>query len=42
MDQAQIEVQVLASLSQIAAAEWDACACPEAGDGDAKIGRPRV
>ena len=36
MDQAQIEVQVLSSLSQISAAEWDACACPEAADG----GRP--
>lgn len=33
MDQAQIEVQVLGSLGQIAAAEWDACACPEAADG---------
>ncbi|MES0862224.1 GNAT family N-acetyltransferase [Ruegeria sp. SCPT10] len=36
MDQAQIEVQVLSSLSQISAAEWDGCACPEAADG----GRP--
>lgn len=36
MDQAQIEVQILGSLSQIAAAEWDSCACPEAADG----GRP--
>lgn len=36
MDQAQIEIQVLGSLSQISAAEWDACACPEAADG----GRP--
>ncbi|AXT27942.1 N-acetyltransferase [Ruegeria sp. AD91A] len=36
MDQAQIEVQVLGSLSQISATEWDACACPEAADG----GRP--
>ena len=36
MDQAQIEVQVLGSLSQISAAEWDSCACPEAADG----GRP--
>ncbi|WP_209598447.1 GNAT family N-acetyltransferase [Ruegeria sp. HKCCSP351] len=36
MDQAQIEVQVLGALSQISAAEWDACACPEAADG----GRP--
>jgi len=36
MDQAQIEIQVLPSLSRIAAEEWDACACPEAADG----GRP--
>ncbi len=36
MDQAQIEIQVLGSLSQISAAGWDACACPEAADG----GRP--
>ncbi len=36
MDQAQIEIQVLGSLSQISAAEWDACACPEAAEG----GRP--
>ncbi|TDK43951.1 GNAT family N-acetyltransferase [Antarcticimicrobium luteum] len=36
MDQAQIEIQVLPSLSQIAAQEWDACACPEAARG----GRP--
>lgn len=36
MDQAQIEIQVLPSLSRIAAEEWDCCACPEAADG----GRP--
>ncbi|WP_282119604.1 GNAT family N-acetyltransferase [Ruegeria atlantica] len=36
MDQAQIEVRVLGSLSQISAAEWDSCACPEVTDG----GRP--
>ena len=36
MDQAQIEVQVLGTLSQISAADWDDCACPEAADG----GRP--
>ena len=36
MDQAQIEVQVLGSLSQIVPEEWDSCACPEAADG----GRP--
>lgn len=36
MDQAQIEIRMLSSLSQIAAHDWDACACPEAADG----GRP--
>lgn len=36
MDQAQIEIRVLGSLSQIAAEQWDSCACPEAADG----GRP--
>ncbi|GAA0297926.1 GNAT family N-acetyltransferase [Rhodovulum strictum] len=32
----RIEVEILTSLSQISAAEWDACACPETADG----GRP--
>jgi uncharacterized protein len=32
----QIEIEVLSSLSQIAAGDWDACACPEAAGG----GRP--
>jgi len=36
MDQAQIEIQVVASLAEIDTSDWDACACPEAGDG----GRP--
>ncbi len=36
MDQAQIEIRVLGALSQIAASDWDACACPEAAVG----GRP--
>ncbi|KAE9632869.1 GNAT family N-acetyltransferase [Parasedimentitalea maritima] len=36
MDQAQIEIQLLGSLSQIEAGDWDACACPEVVDG----GRP--
>ncbi|MEP3332727.1 GNAT family N-acetyltransferase [Sedimentitalea sp.] len=36
MDQAQIEIQVIGSLSQIAAKDWDSCACPEAAEG----GRP--
>lgn len=31
-----VEVEVVSSLSQIAAADWDACACPEAATG----GRP--
>lgn len=34
MDQAQIEIQVLGSLSQIAPADWDACACPEVAGGE--------
>lgn len=34
--EAPIEIRVLTSLSQIAATDWDACACPEAADG----GRP--
>ncbi|WP_319545554.1 GNAT family N-acetyltransferase [Ruegeria conchae] len=33
MDQAQIEVRVLTSLSQISASDWDSCACPEVADG---------
>ncbi|WOI32008.1 GNAT family N-acetyltransferase [Tritonibacter scottomollicae] len=33
MDQAQIEIQVLGSLTQIDASDWDACACPEAAEG---------
>jgi uncharacterized protein len=33
MDQAQIEIQVLGSLSQIPPEDWDACACPEAVEG---------
>ncbi|OIQ38309.1 MAG: GNAT family N-acetyltransferase [Roseobacter sp. MedPE-SW] len=36
MDQKPVEIRVLGSLAQIAAADWDACACPEAADG----GRP--
>ncbi|MEY8828128.1 GNAT family N-acetyltransferase [Sedimentitalea sp. XS_ASV28] len=36
MDQAQIEIEVIGSLSQIAPDDWDSCACPEAADG----GRP--
>ncbi|MBK0325885.1 N-acetyltransferase [Rhodobacteraceae bacterium F11138] len=37
MDQAQIEIQVIRSLTQLDARQWDACACPEAADG----GRPQ-
>ncbi|MGR3758190.1 MAG: GNAT family N-acetyltransferase [Tranquillimonas sp.] len=37
MTATQIEVEVLTSLDQVDAAEWDACACPETADG----GRPR-
>jgi predicted N-acyltransferase len=33
---AQIEIEVLSGLDQIAPEDWDACACPEAADG----GRP--
>ncbi|SIO51907.1 hypothetical protein SAMN05444722_2997 [Rhodovulum sp. ES.010] len=36
MSAEQVEIEVLSALSQIAAAEWDACACPEA----AESGRP--
>ncbi len=36
MDQAQIEIQVIRSLSEIPAVEWDSCASPESQDG----GRP--
>lgn len=36
MDQAQIEILVIASLSQVAPQDWDSCACPETEDG----GRP--
>ena len=37
MDDDRVEVDVLASLSDVDAAEWDACACPEAAGGT----RPR-
>lgn len=33
MDQKPVEIRVFGSLSQIEAADWDACACPEAVDG---------
>lgn len=36
MSEAKIEINVLSGLSEISAADWDACACPETADG----GRP--
>ncbi len=36
MSNAPVEISIIGSLSLIAGAEWDACACPEATDG----GRP--
>ncbi|MEX0364599.1 MAG: GNAT family N-acetyltransferase [Ruegeria sp.] len=33
MSEQEIEIRVVPSLSQISAAEWDACACPETADG---------
>jgi predicted N-acyltransferase len=36
MDQTQIEIRVLDTLTRIAAHDWDSCACPEAAEG----GRP--
>jgi len=36
MDQPVIEIETLPALSMIDAADWDACAAPEAADG----GRP--
>jgi predicted N-acyltransferase len=40
MDQKPVEIRVLASLSQIAAQDWDACACPEAlSDADGNSAR---
>ena len=37
MTQKPIEIRVLGSLSQIAAEDWDACACPETRDGGRAI-----
>ncbi|RMD95344.1 MAG: N-acetyltransferase [Alphaproteobacteria bacterium] len=37
MRETRIEIAMLGGLSEIAPAEWDACACPEAAEG----GRPR-
>jgi predicted N-acyltransferase len=36
MSEASLEISVLATISALSAAEWDACACPEAAEG----GRP--
>jgi len=35
MNEVEVEIEVVSSLSQISAADWDACACPEAADGGA-------
>lgn len=37
MEQAQVEIRVLETLSQILPQDWDACACPEATDGNPPI-----
>ena len=37
MEEAQIEIRVLNSLSQIEESEWDACACPETAEGGRAI-----
>ncbi|PTX58084.1 hypothetical protein C8N43_2760 [Litoreibacter ponti] len=36
MTETEVEITAISSLSQIEAAEWDACACPEAADGRPK------
>ena len=33
MPQTQVEIDVLSSLNDVPAADWDACACPEVADG---------
>ena len=33
MSEHEVEIRVLSSLREIAAADWDACACPEASEG---------
>ncbi|MEM6887512.1 MAG: GNAT family N-acetyltransferase [Pseudomonadota bacterium] len=37
MQQSEVEIQVIASLRDVDAAEWDACACPEASVGSRPI-----
>ncbi len=37
MDQKQVEIRVLKSLSQVAPQDWNACACPETGAGTRAI-----
>ncbi|MGB7319699.1 MAG: GNAT family N-acetyltransferase [Planktotalea sp.] len=37
MSETSVEIEVVASLTDIPAADWDACACPEALDGGAPI-----
>ncbi len=35
MSDTPVEIEIVQSLSQIAAEDWDACACPEANEGGA-------
>ncbi|WP_293451568.1 GNAT family N-acetyltransferase [Planktotalea sp.] len=35
MSDAAVEIEVIQSITQMGAADWDACACPEAADGGA-------
>lgn len=37
MSDTPVEIEVIASLAQIGAEAWDACACPEASDGSAPL-----
>jgi predicted N-acyltransferase len=37
MTEQPVEIEVIGSLAQVEAAEWDACACPETADGGAPI-----
>ena len=37
MQETQIEIRVLPSLSAVDAEDWDACACPETADGGAPL-----
>ena len=33
----QIEIEIVSSLREVSAQEWDACACPEAADGSRPV-----